>query len=184
MVIFSLANLSFRIVDLTPFCSKKLDMLTIVCPYVLRLGNATGFLRISITQMFQLPALVTMSIAATRMYRLLTDFVFESTDLYSDLSFLSSSAHRSQCHCSVQDSLQGSGAPVPRAMQTHAVQIPLNRTEVAVDMSYLQYPTSQTSHHSSYISTDGQGNHKPNELASDEDLEGYRELNHTEQVPA
>ena len=39
--------------------------------------------------MFQLPALVTMSIAATRMYRSLVDYAANFTDLYSDVPFLS-----------------------------------------------------------------------------------------------
>ena len=38
--------------------------------------------------MFQLPALVTMSIAATRMYRSLVDYASNFTDLYSDLFIL------------------------------------------------------------------------------------------------
>jgi hypothetical protein len=42
----------------------------------------------SVTQMFQFPSLVAMSIAATRMYRSLSDFVFGSTDMYYFLRFL------------------------------------------------------------------------------------------------
>jgi hypothetical protein len=39
--------------------------------------------------MFQLPALVTISICATRMYRSLGDFVVAHTDLYCNTSILS-----------------------------------------------------------------------------------------------
>lgn len=39
--------------------------------------------------MFQLPALVTISISATRMYRSLADFVVDHTDLYRDIPLLS-----------------------------------------------------------------------------------------------
>ena len=42
------------------------------------------------TQMFQLPSVITMSIAATRMHRALTDFVSSTTDMYDILLILSS----------------------------------------------------------------------------------------------
>jgi hypothetical protein len=44
----------------------------------------------SATQIFQFPSLVAMTIAATRMYRSLSDFVFGGTDMYYFFSFLSS----------------------------------------------------------------------------------------------
>jgi hypothetical protein len=44
------------------------------------------------TQMFQLPSLITMAIAATRMYRSLTDFCTGSADMYGIRSFLDSSS--------------------------------------------------------------------------------------------
>lgn len=43
---------------------------------------------LSATQMFQLPSLITMAIAATRMYRSLTDFGSGSADMYGIPSFL------------------------------------------------------------------------------------------------
>ena len=46
----------------------------------------------SATQMFQLPTLITMAMAATRMYRSLTDFGTGSADMYDILSFLFSSS--------------------------------------------------------------------------------------------
>jgi hypothetical protein len=97
--------------------------------------------------MFQLPALVMISIGATRMYRSLTDFVtvVEFTDLYDDPPLLSL-----------------------RALTV--VDLQLSRTEVAVRMSYAQYPSSPTSDHSSYVGIEIQGNHKPREV-SDDDLE-------------
>jgi hypothetical protein len=42
--------------------------------------------------MFQLPAVIIMSIAATRMHRSLTDFVSGTTDMYDIPTFLSSHA--------------------------------------------------------------------------------------------
>jgi len=40
------------------------------------------------TQMFQLPSVITMSIAATRMHRSLTDFVSNTTEMYVILLIL------------------------------------------------------------------------------------------------
>jgi hypothetical protein len=45
------------------------------------------------TQMFQLPSVITNTIAATRIYRSLADYTFESSNMYSYiLRFLSSHA--------------------------------------------------------------------------------------------
>jgi len=65
---------------------------------------------------------------------------------------------------SVQDRL-----PVPNVMQTPAALIPLNQMEVTVHTTRVQYPTSQTSKNGSFTSTDGEGQHKPKELVSDEE---------------
>jgi hypothetical protein len=54
-------------------------------------SHGRGFY-LSATQMFQFPSLVAMSIAATRMYRSLSDFVFGSTDMYYFLRLPSSLA--------------------------------------------------------------------------------------------
>jgi len=45
------------------------------------------------TQMFQIPALIIMSIAATRMHRSLVDYVSGPTRVYDDSSFPLFSAH-------------------------------------------------------------------------------------------
>jgi len=71
--------------------------------------------------MFQLPALVTISICATRMYRSLGDFVVAHTDF-------------------IQDSPQGSGSPVSKIVQTQAAPGQLSRTEITGRISDTQYP--------------------------------------------
>jgi len=53
-------------------------------------------------------------------------------------------------------------------MQTPAGPIPLNQMEVTVHTTRVQYPTSKNG---SFTSTDGEGQHKPTELVSDEGQE-------------
>jgi len=84
------------------------------------------------------PSLVMVSIAATRMYRSLVDFVYGSTYI-------------------AQDSLQENGSPLSKVTRITAAHIPLKRLEVAVNTVADQYPTSQTSRHGSYIGMDRQG---------------------------
>jgi hypothetical protein len=50
------------------------------------------------TQISQLPSVITMTIAATRMYRSLADFAFSTTEMYKDSSYRRS--------ISVDDNLQ------------------------------------------------------------------------------
>jgi|SRR6267142_61300 len=73
--------------------------------------------------------------------------------------------------CSIQDSPQGSGSPVSKVVQTRAAPGQLSRTEVTGRISYVQYPSSPTSHIRSYVGIDRQENLKPKRLSSDEDLE-------------
>ena len=60
------------------------DSLNVVRSCLPRVGEVSGFLCLDTTQIFQIPWLITMSIAATRMYRALDDFF--SSDVY-DLNF-------------------------------------------------------------------------------------------------
>jgi len=96
--------------------------------------------------MFQLPALTIMSIAATRMYRALTD--------YSDSIN------------GVHVSPQTSGFEIPRMRVTSLISSPV---EVAMHTTFEQYPSSQTSQpsHSSYTVVDdpGQPYDRPDRLS-------------------
>jgi len=47
------------------------------------MGDALGFLRLSTMQILQVPGVVTMTVAATRMYRSLVDFANESSNAYA-----------------------------------------------------------------------------------------------------
>ncbi|KAI0281721.1 hypothetical protein BC826DRAFT_1111202 [Russula brevipes] len=96
--------------------------------------------------MFQFPWMISISIAATRMYRALTDFVSGVPD-------------------TAQASPRGSG-PTSRFLQNPAV-LPLKQLEVAVHSTIEWYPTAQMSGHGSYASTDGPVIYKPKGLTSD-----------------
>ncbi|KAH9985882.1 hypothetical protein BJV74DRAFT_886136 [Russula compacta] len=97
-----------------------------------------------------------MSIASTRMYRTLSDFVYGSTDI-------------------ALDSLQRSGRSVSKTMQSTTAQDSQNQTEIMVHTTYVQYPMPQTSDRSLVTSTEREEHYKPNELIADEDLEKHAE---------
>lgn len=90
-------------------------------------------------QMFLMPVLITMSIAATRMYRSLADFHC-STDMYVIsfrlLTVLTLCGH---CHRSM-DSVRPPriGSVIPNS-QSFIVPAPLRRVEVAVHTAHEKY---------------------------------------------
>jgi hypothetical protein len=51
--------------------------------------GSLGFSFVSTSQLFEVPSLVVMTIAATRMHRSLVDFASGSTEVYDILHFLS-----------------------------------------------------------------------------------------------
>ena len=122
-----------------------------------------------------MPTLITMSIAATRMYRSLADFC-SVTDMYSTLL----SHYSARSPCLVYRSTSGSEGPqrightAPNARSTSNIPISYSQVEVAVHTSYEQYPGLQTDQHASYINVNGQMGHKPRGLSFDDDLESRR----------
>jgi len=101
--------------------------------------------------MFQFPCMVSVSIAATRMYRSLTDFVSGAPDMF---------------HCCTEASPQGGNGRTSTFSQNPAVQ-PLKQLEVAVHSTRVRYPMAQMSDRGSYADTDGPMTYKPKELTSD-----------------
>ncbi|KAI0275782.1 hypothetical protein BGY98DRAFT_1098622 [Russula aff. rugulosa BPL654] len=95
--------------------------------------------------MFQLPSVTTNTIAATRIYRSLVDYTFESSHISSGFS---------------------KSDTVSKMKWNKSVPISLNRIEVAVDTAYEQYPTSQTTH-----GVGTQQGDKPHELRVGSELE-------------
>ncbi|KAH9958702.1 hypothetical protein BC827DRAFT_1269315 [Russula dissimulans] len=105
----------------------------------------------SLSVMFQFPGLTVLTIAATRVYRSLTNSDFAPGGIATD-------RFRKR-------------PPVPNVMQTPVAEIPLDQMGVTVHTHVEYYPGSQTSKNGSFTSTDGEGHHKPAELILDEDLE-------------
>ena len=100
--------------------------------------------------MFQLPATITLSIAATRMYRSLTGFISGSTGMY-DPSLLSSF---SIAHCRRRPYSSSLESPPIRdnrasnAKPNSPVPMSHSRNEVAANTAYEQFPISYESLHS------------------------------------
>lgn len=93
--------------------------------------------------MFQLPSVITMSIAATRMHRSLTDFASSTADVYDSLLFLSSPGF------TADEDPQNCYSKISKLQWN---ETPSNRIEVTVDTSLYQMP--QTSRHDLYITTE------------------------------
>jgi hypothetical protein len=98
------------------------------------------------TQMFQLPSVIANTITATRIYRSLADYTFESTNVDAGFS--------------------KGGTKVSRIKWNNPAPISLNRIEVAEDTAHEQYPRSRTAH-----SVGAQQGDKPHELSVSSDLE-------------
>jgi len=90
--------------------------------------------------MFQVPTLIIMSIAATRMHRSLVDFVTSTTMAQVNLKNSSRSSRT-----------------VSNIGKTHVTRVPETQMKVVVHTTYVQYPASQTSHSGLSVGLDGQG---------------------------
>jgi hypothetical protein len=115
--------------------------------------------------MFQLPSVITNTIAATRIYRSLADYTLESSNMYYyTLRSLSSLALIivGGFFCSSLDAVFSKNDAKGSKTRNNPTPISLNRIEVAVDTAYERYPTSQTT-----ISVDAQleRGEKPCELS-------------------
>ena len=110
--------------------------------------------------MFQLPSVVTMTIAATRMYRSLTDFASSATDMYQILTFLSSPLLTCCRRLYSASSNLPKGHTKVSNMQWN-VAMPVDRIEVTVDSTDEQYQISGTSRHDPYSNAEEQLCEKP-----------------------
>jgi len=123
--------------------------------------------------MFQLPSVITNTIAATRIYRSLADYTSESTDMYYALRLLSSPA-LTIVDGSLCSTLDGghtkSDTKVSKMKWNNPSPISLNQIEVAVDTTYEQHPTSRTT-----FSVGAQQSDKPRALSVGSDLESVIE---------
>jgi hypothetical protein len=120
--------------------------------------------------MFQLPSVITNTIAATRIYRSLADYTLESSIMYCHiLRFLSFPALIivGGSFCSTLDAgFSKSDTKASKMKWNNTAPISLNRIEVAVDTAYEQHPTSRTTLGVGTLQSD-----KPHELSIGSDLE-------------
>jgi hypothetical protein len=118
--------------------------------------------------MFQFPSVITNIIAATRIYRSLADYTFGTSKMYCYILRLSCSALIivGGSFCSSLDvGSSKSDSKISKMKWNNPAPISLNRINVAVDISYEQYPASQTT-----LSADAQQGDKPHELSVIGDL--------------
>ncbi|KAF8487449.1 hypothetical protein DFH94DRAFT_27645 [Russula ochroleuca] len=106
-------------------------------------------LNVSLNLMTQTPSMIIVTIAATRVYRSLTNFNCANSSLETPGG-------------------NGHSGSVPRV---RPVPIPLNKMEVTVRTECDQYPTSQMNRSGTYIGTDTQGNYKAHEVSLNADVE-------------
>ena len=128
--------------------------------------EALDFLRFSITQMLQIPGLLTVIIAATRMYRSLADYASRLPDETHEilpLLYLS----RSQCFRAHAD-VQRSDIAFSNGKRTHAISIPFNRRELSVNVDIESHLTSQMNSDSCSVNTNDK---RPNDLHLDDNVE-------------
>jgi hypothetical protein len=93
----------------------------------------------SLTQLFQFPSFIALSIAATRIHRSLTDFGSKS-QMYDVLTFFEARSPVADVFFSSQESLP-SGAALPKAWPTFTVKGSNPMMEVSVRTGCEQFPT-------------------------------------------
>ena len=114
---------------------------------ILLTGKQLSLAYVSTIQMFQGPAVVTMTIASTRMYRSLVDFTSGPPDacVILQLLFLSPvrvTAYHDRCHFSAQGNPQINGLRSMRIEQTHPTPIVLNPMKISAPPVFEQHPIS------------------------------------------
>jgi len=111
--------------------------------------------------MFQVPALIIMAIASTRMHRSLVNYVTGSTTTYAGSSLPFFGAHCDRCY-RVQVNPRNGCRAASTTNQVPATRISGNQMEVAVHTTCMQYPPSQTSRNESNIGVHWQlGDERP-----------------------
>lgn len=109
--------------------------------------------------MLQAPAVVTMTIAATRMYRSLVDFNSGSFDVcvifqLLFISLIRSTIDHDRCHFSVQENLQVNGPRSMRTQHTHPTPTSLNPMKISVRTVFEQHPIPRAMNHDPSIDSD------------------------------
>jgi hypothetical protein len=119
--------------------------------------------------MFQLPAVIANTIAATRIHRSLADYTFESPNMYyCTLRLLSSPVLiivGGFFYSSLDAGFSKSDSKVWKMKWNKSAPISLNRIEIAVNTAYEQYPGSRTT-----LSVGAQQGDKAHEVSVGSDL--------------
>jgi hypothetical protein len=123
---------------------------------------------LSLTQIFQLPSVIVMSIAAARMYRNLADFVYGSTDMCFFLRFLCLLRSLFSMTCRSFESLEITDGKSTKTKQNSSAPngTPLGQIEAALDIGCERHSTAQ-----SIISIDGRLGDRPHGSSLGSDLE-------------
>ena len=132
-------------------------------------NEVTNFLSYYGTQMFQMPLLITLSIAATRLYRSLAEYVSGTTEMYEPFFFVFS-PH--PFHFSIQENAGGNTNLRPA--WAPAVPARSHQIDITVHTDYEEDVTSKMSYHSSHIDIDSQLSDQPAE--SRKELESGMEV--------
>ena len=126
--------------------------------------------------MFRLPAYITMTIAATRMYRSLSDFT-RFTPRPNDMYVILSSplfvfhVHRGRCRVRAHKKLQNRYPVFRETKRMNMASVPVDRMEVTVHIVSEQHVTPQMMDDRSSIRTGEKMDRKSNELSRDADVE-------------
>jgi hypothetical protein len=120
------------------------------------------------TQMFQAPAVITMTIAATRMHRSLTDYT-SSPDMCAIHHFALLTLIMDYFSMRMNSPASGLNFATPK--QPHATQTPLSPMEITVCTVFEQHRTPRLSCHDPSINTDKAVREKSNASSLDEDVE-------------
>jgi len=124
--------------------------------------------------MFQIPAMITMSIVATRIYRSLADFSPRFTELYdtvSSLSLLSAQCGRCRRSACVRHNLPPSGFTTSKTNSVPAPSVPPEPMDVVMLSTYEQSQTPQTSQYASCTSGQELPGDKSTRLGLGDDVE-------------
>jgi hypothetical protein len=119
------------------------------------------YLHLSATQIFQLPAVVTMAVAATRMHRSLVHFVHGPPEACVIFNFSASPLTMTKClfrvHKNVRSTRFFGTIKPPCTTKT----ISLNSTEMTARPVFEQYPTALTGNHDFSIDYDEKRRERP-----------------------
>jgi hypothetical protein len=135
-----------------------------------------------LTQMFVVPAMITMTVAATRMYRSLTNFGLPSNMYEIFFHSVCLQVHCRLCHRSALDPENTQRRNCLGSNSKHSSLVPKlsesKQMEVTVHTAYEEHPMSHETHCDAYPSSDGRLSDKPGKLGVDGKVESREVKTH------